>query len=126
MTSNNEEEIEWFIDRTPDFNITTSLGNLTIDNDFDYTNNDYNQPILNETEVRKISVSEEEQDCPICFETREIEEISQVNCGHKFCTICLTKYIRTSNSLACCPLCRGLIIKITFQTPYYEFYFLDS
>lgn len=141
--ANNQEEIDWIIDRTPDLDFTPSFSNLltvnvfdsslienhNIDEDdfipFDYVCNRIHHPIMNETEVQKIFVSEEERNCPICFEIREREEISQINCGHKFCTICLTQYIRSKNRLACCPLCREIITKITFQTSYYEFYFLD-
>jgi hypothetical protein len=145
--TNNEEEIEWIIDRRPDIDMTHSFSDfirninedfqLTLtENDnideedfipFDYTDIQHNntQSILNETEVRNISITEEERNCPICFETKEREEISQINCGHKFCTNCLTKYIRINNRLPCCPLCRVIIVKITFQTRFYEFYFLD-
>jgi hypothetical protein len=142
--NNNEEEIDWIIDRTPVIDTNHSFSNLITEDDFQLTtteNHNTNEEDFIpfdyidihciqsqstfETDVRKIIVSEEERDCPICIETREKEEISQVNCGHKFCAFCLTKYIRNNNRLPYCPLCREIIDKITFQTHYYEFYFLD-
>ena len=77
------------------------------------------------TQVAEISVSEEERDCPICFETREYQDISQINCGHKFCGNCITQHVRTQRREPHCPLCRGNIEYITFQTHGYNVAFLE-
>ena len=76
-----------------------------------------------ETEVHHIQVSEEERECPICYETREHHDISQTNCGHKFCGICLIQHIRLNEPY--CPLCRDNITHITFQTDQYNATFLE-
>lgn len=82
------------------------------------------QPTI-QTEVRKIPVSEEERECPICYETREYQDISQTNCGHKFCGLCLTQHIHTSRIQPHCPLCRDNITHITFQTNQHNANFLQ-
>jgi hypothetical protein len=74
------------------------------------------QAAVIETEVAEIPVSEEERDCPICYETREHEDITQLNCQHKFCTTCITEHIRTNRHEPRCPLCRENITHITFQS----------
>jgi hypothetical protein len=76
-----------------------------------------------ETEVREINVSQEERDCPICFETRETAEISQLNCQHKFCTNCITEHIHRNRSETRCPFCRENITHITFQNNINEEHF---
>lgn len=73
------------------------------------------QPTI-QTEVHEILVSDEERVCPICYETRECQDISQINCGHKFCGLCLTKHIHKNRIQSRCPLCRENITHITFQT----------
>jgi hypothetical protein len=84
------------------------------------------EPLLNpviETEVREIQVSEEERDCPICYEIKEREEISQLNCQHKFCTNCITEHIHRNRSETRCPFCRENITHITFQNDINEEHF---
>lgn len=81
-------------------------------------------PVI-ETEVHQIPVLEQERDCPICYETREYEDISQTNCGHKFCGFCLTEHIRTTRIQPHCPLCRDNITHITFQTHHHNATFLE-
>ena len=140
-TQENELEIDWFIDNTPDLNIINSHDiNIRSDEYFDnqivqltqtFINETINfqhnqddfipflpdpiQYIVIETEVRKIIVSQEERDCPICFETRETDEISQLNCQHKFCANCITEHIHRNRKDNRCPLCRKNITHITFQ-----------
>jgi hypothetical protein len=47
-------------------------------------------------------------DCPICMETVNMSNISETNCGHKFCSTCIRntikKYIATKRCP--CPMCR--------------------
>ena len=150
-TQENELEIAWFIDRTPNLNIinihdinnirneyfdnqvvqaTQALLNSTInfqpnENDFIPFELEPIQYVVIETEVREINVSEEERDCPICFETREIAEISQLNCQHKFCTNCITQHIHTNRRETRCPFCRKNITHITFQNNIDEEHFQD-
>ena len=83
------------------------------------------QPIHIETEVIQIDVSEEERDCPICYETREYHDISRVNCGHKFCGNCITEHVRRHRDEPRCPLCRANITHISFQTHEHNANFLE-
>lgn len=78
-----------------------------------------------ETEVQEIQISEEERDCPICYEIKEREEISQLNCGHKFCGDCITEHVRRHRREPRCPFCRVNITHITFQTHIQEEHFHD-
>jgi len=52
--------------------------------------------------------STESIDCPICMETVNMPNISETNCGHKFCSRCIRytikKYIATKRCP--CPMCR--------------------
>jgi hypothetical protein len=75
------------------------------------------------SEVREINVSEEERYCPICFETREETEISQLNCQHKFCANCITEHIHRNRNQSRCPFCRENITHITFQNNINEEHF---
>lgn len=72
-------------------------------------------PVI-QTRVYEILVSEEERECIICYETRECQDISQINCGHKFCGLCLTEHIHRNRIQPHCPLCRENITHITFQS----------
>jgi hypothetical protein len=78
------------------------------------------QPISIETEVRTFSVSEEERFCCICYETKEFTDISQINCGHKFCGNCIIDHISINHVNKCCPLCREKVSHITFQCYSYQ------
>ena len=150
----NEWEIQWVIDRQPDYNIindinTTSnlqyINNHHFNQQFHYANHtlmngliQFNQnedfipfettpfqSIQIGTDVHEIYVSEEERDCPICFEPSEIQDITLINCGHKFCGNCITEYIRRNRIESRCPLCRVNIVHITFQTNHYNDTFLE-
>lgn len=70
--------------------------------------------------VEEIAVAEEEKLCCICYETKEITDISQINCSHKFCGGCLIQHISKNYSNSCCPLCREKITHITFQDQKYK------
>ena len=47
-------------------------------------------------------------DCPICMETINTPNISETNCGHKYCTPCIRRTIRkyTAHKRCPCPMCR--------------------
>ena len=44
------------------------------------------------------------QKCPICYETIQDKNVIITNCNHTFCSNCILRLNRTSNS---CPLCRA-------------------
>lgn len=53
-------------------------------------------------------------ECPICLTETSTPEISEVNCGHQFCTACIRSTIRAcpSNRRCACPMCRAPVQKI--------------
>ena len=59
-------------------------------------------------------VSEEEQNCCVCIEIREKDEICRFNCQHTVCGECINNIMKTQTTL-CCPICRTNIINITVQ-----------
>ena len=146
---NNEWEVEWVIDETPDHNLINSIVNFvanmrnqrdqlaratqtlngTIQSNIHNEDTDIDDFIpfqsqsthlAIQTEVRSISVSQEERHCVICYETRELQDITLINCGHKFCVHCITHHIRIDRRQPCCPLCRKNIELITFQLNNHE------
>jgi hypothetical protein len=125
--------VEWFIDTTPDYNLTNNyqVSNYTetimnnsiinfIEYEFMPSNPKKNQRISIDVEVCGIVVSEEDRNCCICYEIKEYKDISQINCGHKFCGTCIIDHISINYINPCCPLCREKIIYITFQRHFYE------
>lgn len=139
---NQFDTIEWIIDTTPDYNLTNThfiqpiyqVSNESyITNDMNFSAEDdyipfdcqYIKRVSIETEVRDIIVSEEEKKCCICYEIKEHEDISQINCGHKFCGTCIIDHISINYSNPCCPLCRVKICHVTFQRDFYQEDFKD-
>lgn len=66
--------------------------------------------------IENIIVSEEDKFCCICMELREKYQICQLNCIHKFCSECISEYIKKNSFEHYCPLCRINITKISLQT----------
>lgn len=64
--------------------------------------------------IKRNQKNTETIDCPICMENISTPEISEVNCGHKFCRNCIRQTInRHAKDKRCgCPLCRTPIEKI--------------
>jgi hypothetical protein len=58
-------------------------------------------------------------ECPICLTEVSTPEVSQVDCGHKFCKTCIRSTIRACPSYKrCgCPMCRAPIHKIVRKIP---------
>lgn len=93
------ERLYWFIDRNPDY---SNFENNYID--FDDTINNFKIfSIKRKITVIKenIEISNEEQNCCICMETREKLDICSLNCNHKFCSICIKKCIKTQITYKC-------------------------
>jgi hypothetical protein len=133
--------IEWFIDKTPDYNLinntqfvgriyggvsnqvlylTESTMNNTTEDEFIPFDSKKFERISIQNKICQILVSEEERKCCICYETKEYEDISQINCSHKFCGTCIIDHISINYKNPCCPLCREKINRITFQRGFYE------
>ena len=64
--------------------------------------------------IKRVHPETETIDCPICMESITTPEISEVNCGHKFCRTCIRQTInRHAKDKRCgCPMCRTPIEKI--------------
>jgi hypothetical protein len=152
---NNELKIEWIIDRTPDHNIINNIDINFINNIQYIRNQQFtrgNQALMNgfisqivinndndindfipfephhipiQTEVIRINISDEERDCAICLETKDYQDITQINCGHKFCFNCIAHHIYANRRQHRCPLCRRNIELIKFQLDNQEHYFLE-
>jgi hypothetical protein len=117
--------VEWFIDTTPDYNLTNNYDNMnniinSIEDEIMHSKPNKFQRISIDAEVCGIIVSEEDRNCCICYEIKEYEDISQINCGHKFCGTCAIDHISINYRNPCCPLCREKIVYITFQRHFYE------
>jgi hypothetical protein len=119
-----DENIEVTINYTYQFNTDENIDNIhqldTTDDFIPFQN----QTVI-ESQVNQIQISEKDKDCPICYETREYHDISQINCGHKFCSNCLIEFIRINRNQTRCPLCRYNITHITFQTHQHNDAFLE-
>lgn len=139
---NQFDTIEWIIDTTPDYNLTNThfihpiyqvSNESRINNNMDFSQEDDYIPFESQTikrvsidtEVRDIIVSEEEQNCCICYEIKKTEDISQINCGHKFCGTCIIDHIAINYTNPFCPLCRAKICHVTFQRHFYQNDFKD-
>jgi hypothetical protein len=114
--------IEWFVDRTPHYNLTNTNNNIinSIEHEHIPSDQKKNQRVSIDAEVCGIIVSEEDRNCCICYEIKECQDISQINCGHKFCGTCIINHVSINYVNPCCPLCREKIIYVTFQRHFYE------
>lgn len=130
--------VEWFIDTTPNYNLTNNyqlsneiayltetIMNNNMEHDFIPFETHSVKRISIDTELHEIPVSEEDRNCCICYEIKDYEDISQINCGHKFCGTCIIDHISINYINPCCPLCREKICCITFQRDFYEADFRD-
>lgn len=57
-------------------------------------------------------------DCPICFDSKYIENIFNTNCGHSFCIDCIHKYLKADvhiNAHCKCPMCRTNLTCLNLQ-----------
>jgi hypothetical protein len=102
-SSNND--VYWYIDRTPDYSIFQNINNSA-----------YNQSRHHRIDIfcEQFMVSEEDQNCCVCIETREKDEIGRFNCKHTFCGDCINNIMKTQKTV-CCPICRMNITNITVQ-----------
>jgi hypothetical protein len=128
------DEVTWEIDRNHNnYNILNNLQNIHYN--YDAFNINTNEPadisyddfipfgpetlVINERiniNVAEFPASEEDKNCCICIETREITQICQLNCCHKFCYECILIHTRRNIINSCCPLCRENIRNITVRS----------
>ena len=70
-----------------------------------------------------LSEEEEEQQCPICYETPSATTIIKTNCQHAFCSPCLKNYFKSFNKtfdptcIPGCPMCRSKINTLAIVEP---------
>jgi hypothetical protein len=135
----NDSPIIWYIDRNPTPNIIdlqrmvdNNVPNYDVYNN--YANDNYNYyfgdrfQILNNNQYNlrhhyhkiyilceSLMIEDESQNCCICMETREKQDICLLNCNHGFCGICV-KDILEKQPRPSCALCREKISVIRVQT----------
>jgi len=70
-------------------------------------------------EVRQIieeydDSKEEKEECPICYDCIDDANSCDLNCGHKYCSVCITRYLDTLKKTQepTCSLCRESITSI--------------
>jgi len=66
------------------------------------------EPEQEEPEQEEPEQDEEPETCPICLDNMGGEECVELNCNHKVCNTCITRYLDTlrPNQLPVCSLCR--------------------
>jgi hypothetical protein len=132
------EEVSWFIDRIPDYNYSMYLQLQDEDINNYYSpgptemteNTGHHRPHTPDTPppptankfyisvvFQNLEISEEQQNCCICMENREKNEICELNCQHNFCGTCIKDVLcKNKNSKQPnCPLCRRDIKNIKTQ-----------
>lgn len=123
LTSIEINEINWVIDRTPNYNYTSDNSYEYIiyntDNIIDYININptirFEEPKQNIHIIYKtLLISDEESICCICMETREKNEICSLNCHHTFCGYCVENCLKMQD-IYVCSLCREAVILIICQ-----------
>ena len=116
--------VPWYIDRTPEPSEGLMLINQQLDIFFNILHQAENRervrptiPFTRDITVicDPLQISEEQQNCCICMETRENEEICMINCGHSFCGECIKNTFDKNRDHLGCPLCRETVFAITTQ-----------
>jgi hypothetical protein len=116
-------EINWVIDRTPNYNYTydNSYEYVIYNNDniIDYVNINptirFDEPKQNIDIIYKtLLISDEESICCICMEKREKNQICSLNCHHTFCGYCVENCLKMQD-IYVCSLCREEVIVIICQ-----------
>jgi hypothetical protein len=103
-----DNDVYWYIDRTPDYHIDAyihredGLSTAHYERDSIY--------II----CKNIEISEEQKNCCVCIETLEKDEICRFNCGHTLCGNCINNIMKTQLNISC-PLCRTNITNIIVQ-----------
>lgn len=54
--------------------------------------------------IHMLALDVQGEDCPICLD--ELNECIMLDCGHKFHTECMNKWLEEQSPEATCPLCR--------------------
>jgi hypothetical protein len=55
------------------------------------------------------------QECSICYETKDTKEFVMTNCSHSFCCDCMKKTVNICGSELKCAMCRTKIVKLSFN-----------
>jgi len=103
-----DNHVYWYIDRTPDYDIGAYIhreDGLSIAH--------YERGSI-DIICKNIEISEEQQNCCVCIETLEKDEICKLNCSHTLCGNCINNIMKTQVNISC-PLCRTNITNIIVQ-----------
>ena len=71
-------------------------------------------PVKESKTPTKVVVSDDAEECPICYDELGDRGICVTKCGHKFCMDCVTKHLANSTA---CPMCRTPIIEKAIREP---------
>jgi hypothetical protein len=93
----NDDMVFWRIDRTPD--VITSLF-LESNKQKIKTNIDLCEPFNGINE------------CPICYEEIDKNNVVKLTCKHTYCVACIKKYLDTKPNEPCCSLCRTIFKEV--------------
>lgn len=142
----NDSPIIWYIDRNPtpniidlqrmvdnNINYMQNVPNYNLYNN--YANDNYNYyfnerlSLLNNNQynIREnihpidvicepLVISDEAQNCCVCMEMREKQEICLLNCNHGFCGKCVGDILKNKKHDVRCALCREKTSVIRVQT----------
>ena len=117
---NDSEEIHWYIDRNPmsweDIIYPTNLINDYIEAVDEFLPfNSANKYCISTILAPKPCLPKEE-DCPICYESLNTNELITLNCNHQFCSSCIQNILQKQPHKTCspsCAMCRETITSMT-------------
>ncbi len=80
-------------------------------------------PKINIIKATVIDLTETTNECSICFEEYNIENICLTNCNHMFCINCIQTYHKTlhNKTQMQCPMCRTSIVNVTSSSDIIKF-----
>jgi len=136
-------EVTWYIDRTPSFHQQPSnrprpppYGYVSREDEFmdelmdlipRNLNQEFDSAALKKYYIApSISVTETSEelekceDCSICYETTKLGNTVTINCGHKFCGLCVKRTLETHTNIyisPSCALCRAPIRNFVAKNP---------
>ena len=72
------------------------------------------KPVKDPEIPAEVVVSDDAEECPICYDELGDRNLCVTKCGHKFCMDCATKHLANNTA---CPMCRTPIIEKAIREP---------
>jgi hypothetical protein len=91
--------------------------NIPFPQDAEFSYPEFWEPFPKKIDLRLLFSNKTEVfDCPICLETKDIQNKCLLNCSHSLCDFCLINYLSHENNKGSpsCSLCRANITTISF------------